>query len=108
MAASHVQVDLQDTPNDAAECGKRRYRRVASTCSDAESEASEPSMHVLATGRVGGVVVHDPSDEDMCYKLRFEDGLQPEVDWFARTAVMVPGGLPPAPARAAVPPAAGT
>jgi len=64
-------------------------------------------MYVLATGRVGGVVVHDPSDEDMCYKLRFEDGLQPEVDWFAQTAVMVPGGLPPAPAQAAVPPAAG-
>jgi hypothetical protein len=121
---------LQGAPSDdAAESGKHRFGSKCSTVafedsenSDTESkmrsssfdvasdgndtsspEASEPSMHVVATGRVGSIVVHDPSDEDMCYKLRFDDGLQPEADWFARTAVVSPGGTPVAPPLAVAP-----
>jgi len=60
-------------------------------------------MRVVATGRVGSIVLHDPSDEDMCYKLCFADGLQPEADWFARTAVASPGSTTIAPPLAVAP-----
>jgi len=125
-----ARLELQHTPShDALECGKQDTRRVGSSCStfafadsensdtegrvrslssdiDSEgsaSEASEASMHVVATGRIGKIVMHDPSDEDMCYKLCFDDGLQPEADWFARTAVVGPGGTTIAPPLAVAP-----
>jgi hypothetical protein len=108
---ANAQVELQGTSSDdAVECGKQDNRRFDSACStvdsfprtfadsensDIDSEGNDTSssdeselfMHVVATGRVGSIILHDPSDEEMCYKLRFADGLQPECDWFARTAV---------------------
>jgi len=121
-----MHVELQGTScDDAVALGKHDIRRFDSACSTVDSmmqlssesmnsdtesfdvdsdgndtlspEVSEPSMRVVATGRIGSVVLHDPSDEEMCYKLRFADGLQPEADWFARTAVAGPGGLAVAP-----------
>jgi hypothetical protein len=91
------QFDSADSDNSDTE------GRVRSSSFDSDSEgndtssskALEPSMLVVATGRVGSIVLHDPSDEEMCYKLRFADGLQPEADWFARTAVAGPVGTTP-------------
>eukprot|EP00929_Paragymnodinium_shiwhaense_P076315 TRINITY_DN39213_c0_g1_i1.p1 TRINITY_DN39213_c0_g1~~TRINITY_DN39213_c0_g1_i1.p1 ORF type:complete len:692 (-),score=240.81 TRINITY_DN39213_c0_g1_i1:118-2193(-) len=45
------------------------------------------AARVRDTGRVGVVIQHDPSDEGMCFKLRFTDGVLPDVDWFSRGAV---------------------
>jgi len=93
-----LRIESMDSENSDTES------RVQSSSFDIDSdgnesspEASEPSMRVVATGRIGSIVLHDPSDEEMCYKLRFADGLQPEADWFARTAVAVPGDKAVAP-----------
>lgn len=42
---------------------------------------------VLASGRVGEVVVEDLDDPDMTYKVKFLDNKQPEQDWFAENKV---------------------
>merc|ERR1712083_1005556 len=38
-------------------------------------------------GRVGEVLVHDPDDGSMSFKLQFSDGELPAVDWFSADAV---------------------
>lgn len=43
------------------------------------------SVRVRPSGRVGDVLIYDPSDRDMTYKVRFGDG-SPD-DWFAGTDV---------------------
>mmetsp|Transcript_61956 Transcript_61956/g.165645 ORF Transcript_61956/g.165645 Transcript_61956/m.165645 type:complete len:142 (+) Transcript_61956:2-427(+) len=40
---------------------------------------------VLARGRAGQVVLHDPDDPDMSYKVKFEDGTS---DWFPQADVV--------------------
>merc|ERR1740121_520656 len=51
-----------------------------------------------ATGRTGTIVVHDPVDTMLSYKLSFDDGQLPGVDWFAASAVAeIPGGSVHAP-----------
>jgi len=83
---------VADSEDSDTESRVRSSSDIDSDGNDSSApEASEPSMRVVATGRIGSVVLHDPSDEDMCYKLRFADGLQPEADWFAKTAVAGPG-----------------
>ncbi|CAE8606609.1 unnamed protein product, partial [Polarella glacialis] len=42
---------------------------------------------VLASGRVGEVLVTDLHDEDSTYKLQFSDGQSPEFDWLAACKV---------------------
>lgn len=42
---------------------------------------------VLATGRVGDVVMHDPADASLTYKVKFTDGEDPETDWCSAHAV---------------------
>eukprot|EP00927_Polykrikos_kofoidii_P003762 TRINITY_DN11517_c0_g2_i1.p1 TRINITY_DN11517_c0_g2~~TRINITY_DN11517_c0_g2_i1.p1 ORF type:complete len:444 (-),score=84.20 TRINITY_DN11517_c0_g2_i1:309-1559(-) len=45
------------------------------------------TVRVLPTGRAGLVLVHDPSDSDLTFKLRFADGGKPDEDWFGARAV---------------------
>jgi len=42
----------------------------------------------MAKGREGEVMVHDPEDADLTYKVQFEDGT---TDWFKKWDVVVPG-----------------
>jgi hypothetical protein len=42
---------------------------------------------VKATGRIGEIVLHDPDDRDLTFKLRFSDGQAPEMDWFGADMV---------------------
>lgn len=56
------------------------------------SVPTPPAGKVVSSGRVGIIVQHDPSDDDLTYKLQFPDGKEPEVDWFAKAAVEVLGG----------------
>lgn len=62
------------------------------------------AARVKANGRVGTVVVHDPEDTMLTYKLQFADGGAPEVEWYAGDAVEMVDG---AGALAAVPKHAG-
>eukprot|EP00929_Paragymnodinium_shiwhaense_P052186 TRINITY_DN26148_c0_g1_i2.p1 TRINITY_DN26148_c0_g1~~TRINITY_DN26148_c0_g1_i2.p1 ORF type:complete len:274 (-),score=43.58 TRINITY_DN26148_c0_g1_i2:112-933(-) len=43
---------------------------------------------VLSSQRRGRILAHDPDDEELAYKLAFEDGASPHFDWFPATAVM--------------------
>lgn len=45
------------------------------------------SAKVKATGRLGTVVVYDPDDSYLSYKLKFSDGEAPEVEWYAQVDV---------------------
>eukprot|EP00927_Polykrikos_kofoidii_P025474 TRINITY_DN22869_c0_g1_i3.p1 TRINITY_DN22869_c0_g1~~TRINITY_DN22869_c0_g1_i3.p1 ORF type:complete len:497 (-),score=104.44 TRINITY_DN22869_c0_g1_i3:260-1672(-) len=42
-------------------------------------------------GRIGTVMQHDPADDEICYKLQFNDGETPKYDWFARGDVELLG-----------------
>lgn len=42
---------------------------------------------VQMTGRIGEIATSDVADSELSYKLRFHDGQEPTVDWFARAAV---------------------
>lgn len=42
---------------------------------------------VAGADRVGEILLHDPSDSTLTYKIRFNDGAAPAADWFARGAV---------------------
>jgi len=48
-------------------------------------------VRVLRSGRTGEVVLHDPDDPDLTYKVKFDDGAEPATDWCAAGAV----GSPP-------------
>lgn len=41
------------------------------------------AIRVTSTGRVGRILVHDPADSLLTYKLLFNDGQVPAADWFA-------------------------
>lgn len=43
----------------------------------------------MATGRSGEVLLDDPDDADMTYKVQFDDGASPVVDWFSQAAVSI-------------------
>lgn len=47
------------------------------------------TAQVKSTGRMGQVLLHDPSDQDLTYKLHFTDGAHPEIDWFSASAVQL-------------------
>jgi len=42
---------------------------------------------VRASGRIGEIVRHDPDDTLLTYKLKFSDGIVPEMDWFGQSSV---------------------
>merc|ERR1712232_286447 len=44
-------------------------------------------LRVIASGRIGQIVCHDPDDTLLTYKLKFSDGTVPEVDWFEQSSV---------------------
>jgi len=44
-------------------------------------------VSVMATGRIGEVVMHDPTDLELTFKVKFSDGQQPDTDWCSATAV---------------------
>jgi hypothetical protein len=48
---------------------------------------SKPLAKVHLTGRIGEVIIHDPTDDCLAYKLKFSDGLEPQMDWFASSTV---------------------
>eukprot|EP00929_Paragymnodinium_shiwhaense_P013646 TRINITY_DN121496_c0_g1_i1.p1 TRINITY_DN121496_c0_g1~~TRINITY_DN121496_c0_g1_i1.p1 ORF type:complete len:512 (-),score=121.62 TRINITY_DN121496_c0_g1_i1:57-1592(-) len=51
---------------------------------DAKVATKDVAMaKVKATGRLGKVIAHDPTDETLTYKLEFSDGAAPDVDWLA-------------------------
>eukprot|EP00927_Polykrikos_kofoidii_P076850 TRINITY_DN73876_c0_g1_i1.p1 TRINITY_DN73876_c0_g1~~TRINITY_DN73876_c0_g1_i1.p1 ORF type:complete len:1277 (-),score=269.54 TRINITY_DN73876_c0_g1_i1:99-3929(-) len=52
-----------------------------------KSVKEKVQVRVKATGRLAEVLIHDPGDDMMCYKLRFLDGQVPTVDWFAKDAI---------------------
>lgn len=47
------------------------------------------AARVKVSGRIGEVVVHDPNDAQLAYKLKFNDGGFPAADWFSKDAVEV-------------------
>lgn len=52
--------------------------------------ASSPAKAiVITTRRVGNVLISDPDDALLSYKLSFDDGKDPCVDWFSKHAVCV-------------------
>jgi len=53
----------------------------------------KPQAKIKATGRIGDVVAHDPSDRCLTYKLQFSDGAGVDVDWFAEDKVEVLPGV---------------
>mmetsp|Transcript_41105 Transcript_41105/g.81126 ORF Transcript_41105/g.81126 Transcript_41105/m.81126 type:complete len:210 (-) Transcript_41105:101-730(-) len=46
-------------------------------------------VQIVATGRAGEVILDDPDDASMTYKVQFDDGAAPEVDWFSQGAVSI-------------------
>ena len=46
-------------------------------------------VQIVATGRSGEVLLDDPDDASMTYKVQFNDGAAPEVDWFSQGAVSI-------------------
>eukprot|EP00927_Polykrikos_kofoidii_P013386 TRINITY_DN15833_c0_g1_i1.p1 TRINITY_DN15833_c0_g1~~TRINITY_DN15833_c0_g1_i1.p1 ORF type:complete len:976 (+),score=117.34 TRINITY_DN15833_c0_g1_i1:51-2978(+) len=52
-------------------------------------EESTPKGWVKASGRVGKILREDAVDDELTFKLEFDDGALPRVDWFARDAVEV-------------------
>lgn len=50
-------------------------------------------MRVLSSGRCGEVVLHDPDDADLTYKVKFDEA--PEMDWCRRDDVVVVTATPP-------------
>lgn len=63
--------------------GPQRPQQICEACAVAGSIVT-----VRATGRAGTVVVHDPDDKAMTYKVKFSDGVMPEQDWFPADAVV--------------------
>lgn len=59
-----------------------RHRRGATAGGKVGSKVT-----ILSTGRTGKVVLHDPDDPDLTYKVKFDDGALPAVDWFAAGSV---------------------
>jgi len=70
-----------------------------STNSGYQARVTEPvraaagmEAKVKATGRTGVILLHDPTDATLTYKLQFSDGTLPEVDWFPADTVDALGG----------------
>jgi len=48
---------------------------------------SESRARHVPSNRIGVVLCHDPSDSALSYKLQFDDGKQPAVDWYPESQV---------------------
>jgi len=45
------------------------------------------TVYVVGADRFGKIILADPSDPSLTYKIKFNDGVAPDVDWFASDAV---------------------
>ena len=43
-------------------------------------------------GRIGNVAVYDPCDDELTFKVHFDDHQQPESDWFASVDIFAVNG----------------
>merc|ERR1712113_252640 len=59
------------------------FHNLGAATSNGNKSTQQSSIAVPV--RVGRVLVHDPSDVDLTYKLQFEDGSEPSVDWFSQS-----------------------
>lgn len=78
---------ITTSPPEAAEGKPLKVSASSRRKSKGTGKPQFTKARVLATGRVGRVVKHDPSDGLLTYKLRFADGVLPRDDWFQEGSV---------------------
>eukprot|EP00929_Paragymnodinium_shiwhaense_P119460 TRINITY_DN91364_c0_g1_i1.p1 TRINITY_DN91364_c0_g1~~TRINITY_DN91364_c0_g1_i1.p1 ORF type:complete len:410 (+),score=105.99 TRINITY_DN91364_c0_g1_i1:53-1282(+) len=77
----------QSVPEAIKEPQKAAESSPAAVKHDTSGLTVGSNVLVRSSGRVGEVVMHDPDDLMLTYKVKFSDGLQPETDWCAAGSV---------------------
>jgi len=82
---------LMPDENMASVLPAAELRVVKATANKPAIETSRPTVGdtvcVVGADRFGEIILHDPNDSSLTYKIKFNDGVAPDVDWFASDAV---------------------